>query len=579
MKKTYVDPRDIPGLDRAVLTRAIGYLRPYASRAARVFAAIAISSLLTLVPALVVKRIVDVAIPERDLAALAWLSIAMVAGPLLAGLITVFQRHLATSIGEAVMLDLRMALMNRFHEHSLGWFARLKPGEAVSRVLNDVQGIGSAVSGTLVDLLDSVLALATTFLLIAALDLRLAVIAAALLPLFVLPTKSVGGRRRLLKREAQVRAAELTGLVAETLSVSGTTLRKTFAAEPIEIARFEGTARELMALNLKQSLLGRWFRMLLALLEATGPALVFGVGGYLVIEGEVKLGTIVAFVALLRRLYAPASSLASVRVEVLSSYALFDRVFQILDAPIEIETKPGAKIPPSAKGRIQFQHVSFSYPGREPALEDIDLEIPDGSLVSLVGHSGAGKSTLAALVARLYDPTDGVVLLDGCDLRELDLDFLRAQIAIVTQDTYLFHGTIADNLRYGKRDATKEEIEQAASIACIHEVIAPLPEGYETVVGERGHRFSGGERQRLAIARAVLRDPRILIMDEATSAIDPACEEEVWARLSAFLASRTAIVIAQRPPPAIRLARTVVALERGRIASISREDPARIAVR
>ena len=521
------------------------------------------SALLNLVPPLLVKRVIDVAIPNRDGTALLVLCAGMLAGPLCAGLLGVAQKYFATVMGERVMLDLRVQLYRHLHRQSLGWFSAARPGESVSRVLNDVQGVGSIVSGTMVDIAQSTIVLTTTIALIFWLDWRLALLAIALLPLFIAPTRRVGRRRKALKRKTQVRMAELTGILTETLSVSGALLLKVLGAERLETERFERKAREVMDLSLQQSLVGRWFRMLLGLFEAAGPAAVFALGGWLVIRGDVALGTVVAFVTLLKRLYSPASDLAGVHVDFVTSYACFDRIFQVLDMEPAIADSPGAFAAHDVRGALSLRGVSFSF-GGAPTLASIDLEIPAGACVALVGPSGAGKSTLAALVPRLHDPTGGAILLDGQDLRNITLDSLRAQIGVVTQETVLFHASILENLRQARPGASLDDVTAASRAAQIHDVIAALPEGYDTLVGDRGYRFSGGERQRLAIARAILRDPRILILDEATSALDAQNEALVQQALVPLMRGRTSLVIAHRLST-IRNADLIVVLEAGRV--------------
>ena len=562
-RKTWIDPNELPPVGAPTLRRIFGTIRPYRREAATIAVAMFGSALLNLVPPLLVKRVIDVAIPNRDGTALLVLCAGMLAGPLCAGLLGVAQKYFATVMGERVMLDLRVQLYRHLHRQSLGWFSAARPGESVSRVLNDVQGVGSIVSGTMVDIAQSTIVLTTTIALIFWLDWRLALLAIALLPLFIAPTRRVGRRRKALKRKTQVRMAELTGILTETLSVSGALLLKVLGAERLETERFERKAREVMDLSLQQSLVGRWFRMLLGLFEAAGPAAVFALGGWLVIRGDVALGTVVAFVTLLKRLYSPASDLAGVHVDFVTSYACFDRIFQVLDMEPAIADSPGAFAAHDVRGALSLRGVSFSF-GGAPTLASIDLEIPAGACVALVGPSGAGKSTLAALVPRLHDPTGGAILLDGQDLRNITLDSLRAQIGVVTQETVLFHASILENLRQARPGASLDDVTAASRAAQIHDVIAALPEGYDTLVGDRGYRFSGGERQRLAIARAILRDPRILILDEATSALDAQNEALVQQALVPLMRGRTSLVIAHRLST-IRNADLIVVLEAGRV--------------
>jgi ATP-binding cassette subfamily B protein len=566
-KKSYIDPRDLPEVDRATLARILTYLGPYRWRVALVVTIIVVCALLNLLPPLLVKQVVDRAIPGRDLRLLLILCAGMMAGPLLAGLLQVAQKYGAAVIGERVMLDLRMQLFGRLHELPVGWFAAARPGEALSRVLNDVQGVGSMISTTLVSAVENAVVLTSAAITIVVLDWRLALVALPLLPLFVAPARRVGGRRKALKRQAQARMAELTGILAETLSISGALLLKVFGAERFEAERLERSAVDLMQVSLRQTLVGRWFQMLLGLFETAGPALVFAAGGWLIIRGQIGLGTVVAFVTVLRRLYQPASQLAGVHVDLVTSYAYFDRVFSVLDLRPAIADAPDATSIGAPRGLLEFRGVSFSYGrGDAPALDRLDLVIQPGQSVAIVGPSGAGKSTLAALVPRLYDPTSGSVRLDGRDLRTITLSSLRSHIAVVLQDTYLFHGTILANLRYSRPDATRAAVEAAARAAQIHEVVTALPDGYDTIVGDRGYQLSGGERQRLAIARAILRDPRILILDEATSALDAENEALIQAALEPLFEGRTCLIIAHRWSTIVR-ADVIVVLDKGRISA------------
>jgi ATP-binding cassette subfamily B protein len=424
----------------------------------------------------------------------------------------------------------------------------------------------------LVKLLQNTLVVMTAVGALLWLDWRLSIIALALLPAFIIPTRRIGQRRKSLKRGVQASLAEVTGVLLETLSVSGALLVKVSGSEAHEAARLEKKTHDLMDLSLRHNLVGRWFSMMMKFLEDVGPALIYAFGGWFVISGHIALGTVIAFVALLKRLYSPASDLAGVRVDVVTSYAYFDRIFTVLDLEPTIKNRPDAKVLDAVEGRIHFDHVSFTYEGGEAGtLHELDLEIAAGECVALVGSSGAGKSTLVALVPRLYDPTAGRVTVDDHDLRDLDLASLRSHIAMVTQETYLFHDTILENLRYGRPGATRDQIEAAARSAQIHDVIAGLPDGYETIVGDRGHRLSGGERQRLAIARALLKNPRILILDEATSSLDSHNEALIQVALEPLLANRTSLVIAHRLST-IRKADQIVVLDHGRIVERGTHD-------
>jgi ATP-binding cassette subfamily B protein len=570
-KKSYIDPQRLPRLQGATLRRILGYTKPYRLRAISVIACMIGAAILNLAPAWFVKQIVDVAIPRGQTTYLWLCCVAMVVGPLLAGLLQVAQKYGAEWIGQQVMLDLRVALYRHLHGMPFAYFTRQKPGEAVSHVLNDVQGVGGVVSNTLIDIIQNSIVLVTTLVFVTILDWRLTLIAVAFLPLFVTPTRRVGRLKKELKRQVQSRMAELTGIVTETLSVSGALMIKAFDTHEAEVRRFRHKAEELQDLSLRQSLIGRWFAMTLKLFESIGPAMVFGIGGWLVITGQLPLGTVVAFVTVMKKLYSPASDLANVHVDLMTSYAYFDRVFAVLDRQSPLRDAVDARTLSRPAGRVDFKNLSFTYEGDGIALSNIDLSVPAGMTVGVVGPSGAGKSTLASLLMRLYDPSEGAVLIDGEDVRDLTQGSLRAHMAVVTQETFLFHTTVLENLRYGSPLATRAQVESAAKRAQIHDLIASLPEGYNTIVGERGYRFSAGERQRLAIARAILKDPRILILDEATSALDSVSERAVQAALKPLLNNRTSLIIAHRLST-VQHADQIVVLNRGRIVERGTHD-------
>ena len=571
VNKTRLDPKDLPPVETATLRRILSHVHPYWRRALLVLVCMTTGAALNLSLPWFMRRVVDEALPQGN-AKLLWLyCAAMIAGPALAGLLEVVQKYSSEAIGQQVMLDLRVALYRQFHEMPFAFFAKQRPGEAVSHVLNDVQGVGGAVSGTLVDVAQNTIVLLSTTAFVFALDWRLALVALGFLPLFIIPARRVGRTRKRLKRTVQTRISELTGIVTETLSVSGALLVKVFGGQDTEVRRFRAKAEEIKQLSLEQTLVGRWFQLLLGLFEAAGPAIVFALGGYLVIEGDIALGTVVAFVTVLKRLYGPARQLAGVHVDLMTSYAYFERVFGVFDRMPAIRDARNAVTLRAPCGRVVFRGVSFSYDGVSDTLSDIDLEIAPGTTVAIVGPSGAGKSTIAALLMRLYDASKGSVSVDGLDVRELTCRSLHDSLAVVTQETFLFHTSVLENLRYGAPAATVEEVVAAARRAQIHDVIASLPEGYQTVVGERGCRFSAGERQRLAIARAILKNPRLLILDEATSSLDSDSERRVQEALAPLCKGRTTLVIAHRLAT-IRHADLIVVLDRGRIVERGTHD-------
>ena len=564
MRKTRLDPRHLPAIRATTLGRILGSLTPYRWRVSLVVGCIIGGAILNLTVAVFVRQVVDTAIPARDLPLLWWSCLGMIVGPAAAGLLQVAQKYNAERIGQDVMYDMRVELYRRLQAMPFPEFTRQAPGQAVSHVINDVQGVGGAVSGTLIDVVQNTVVLTSTTILLFAMDWRLALVAVGLLPIFVVPTRRVGRVRKQLKRTMQEHASRLAGIVTETLSVSGALLVMLFGREEAEAARFAREATDMRRLALAQSLVGRWFQMLLGLFESAGPAIVFAVGGWLAIRGHVALGTIVAFVTVLKRLYGPASALAGVHVDLVTSYAYFERVYDVMDRIPARATRPEYQQAKSLEGDIAFHRVSFTHADGTAGVADIDLVVPSGATVGVVGPSGAGKSTLAALLLGLYEPTHGAITFDGIDLRTLGARTVRQHIGVVTQDTFLFHASVRDNLLMARPTATASELEHATRVARIHELIARLPEGYDTVVGERGYRFSAGERQRLAIARAVLRNPSILVLDEATSSLDAAVEREIHDALSTLRQGRTTLLIAHRIAT-VRDADAIVVVDQGRI--------------
>ncbi|MCX7839205.1 MAG: ABC transporter ATP-binding protein/permease, partial [Anaerolineae bacterium] len=556
-----------PHLTKALLLRVASYARPYAFKIALTFGAILTASLLGLIPPLLYRDLIDHAIPQKDFARLNLLALGMIGIPLLDGLIGVGQRWLTASIGEGIIADLRKALYAHMQRMSLRFFTNTKTGELMSRLNNDVVGAQRAVTNTLVSIVTSAIQVVATLAIMLSLDWRLTILALIILPLFVLPSRRVGRLLREIVHKQMDLNAQMNALMNETLNVSGALLVKLFGRQYDEIRRFGERADRVASIGVRQAMVGRWFFMLLGLASALGTAIVWWVGGTLVLQGTFTLGTVVAFAAYLTQLYAPIGALVNARVDFATSMVSFERVFQMLDLPVEIADRPHPIVLTRARGAIRFENVSFSYletkdegrrtndeehsssvfrpssvPTRRYALCNVSFEIQPGQLVALVGPSGAGKTTITYLIPRLYDPTEGRVLIDGYDVREVSLDSLTRQIGMVTQETYLFHDTIRANLLYAKTDATQDEIERAARAANIHDFITKLPQGYDTIVGERGYRLSGGEKQRVAIARVILKDPRVLILDEATSSLDTASEALVQQALEELMRGRTTLV-------------------------------------
>lgn len=535
-----------PAVTPAMLRRVLSYITPYWRTWLLIVLCLAFTSTVLLVPPLLVRRLIDEAIPRGDKVLLALMAAGMVLASLLGGLVGVGQAYLNTSISQRVMFDLRNQLYRHIQRQGLRFFTDARTGEVMSRLNNDVNGIQDVVRDTLVGVLANVVVVTTTTAVILALEWRLALVALAILPFWIIPTRRVGQTRHQIQREVAEHQSTVSSHMQETLSISGAVLVKSFAAEESEAARFRENSDALMQAQIRRALVGRWFFMFLNQFHAVGPALIYMYGGWLVISGELTIGTIVAFVVYLNRLYGPASALANVHVDLMSAMALFERIFEYLDIKPDVQERPGAKEIDEARGELRFDRVSFEYVEGRPALRDISFEAQPGELVALVGPSGAGKTTITYLVPRFYDPTGGRVLLDGEDVRDLTLESLRRQIGVVTQEPFMFHASIRENLLYGRPGASESELQAACEAANIAEFIAGLPEGYETVVGERGYRLSGGEKQRLALARVILKDPRLLILDEATSHLDSQSEALVQEALARVMRGRTSLVIAHR---------------------------------
>lgn len=551
-------------IERGDLPRIWRYLVPTWRTLALILLCITITSLLGLIPPLLIRAIIDRAIPAHDGRLLNELIGGMIGVPLVSGLIGVWQSYLVTTMGQQVMLDLRNEMYAHLLRQSLRFFTDTKSGEILSRIQNDVGGVQGVVTGTLVSLITNSLVFVTTLLVILRIDWRLSLIAAGVLPLFVLPTRRVGRIRKRISKETQERLAELTTYIEEALSVGGFLLVRLFGAQRYEQARFSNKASAVRDLSVRQRMAGRWFMMWLLMFASIGPALIYWVGGREAIAGTLTIGTIVAFVAYLGRLYTPTSALVNAHVDVMTAVALFHRIFEYLDLPVEIAEAEHPVRLEHPRGALRFEKVGMHYLPGVTVLEDISFEAEPGRMVALVGPSGSGKTTVTYLACRLYDPTRGRVTFDGADLRQLAFDDLARWMAKVTQETTLFNTTVAENLRYAKPDATAAELEHACRLAQIHEMVAALPQGYDTLIGERGYKLSGGEKQRLAIARVFLRDPLLLILDEATSSLDSRSEALIQEALETLLEGRTSLVIAHRLSTILR-ADTILVLDAGRI--------------
>ncbi len=605
----YDETRDRPKVDRALLRRVAEWIRPYGWRVVVMLVLLLAISLIELIPPLLYGTLINgLTADSLTIQRLNVLALALFSIPLASSLLGVAQRHLSAQIGEGVIFDLRVAMYDHMQRMGLRFFTETKTGDIISRFSNDVIGAQNAVTGTIPNLLTNLLTLTTTLAVMLRLEWRLTLLAVAALPLFLLPTRRVGRILREIRREAARHDARMSSQLQETLNVSGALLVRTFGRGPAEVDRFADAAGDVRDIGIRRAVVGRWFFFGLGVAAAIGTALMYWVGGYLVLTTTLSAGTIVTFAAYVSRLYGPISGLSNLQVEFATSMVSFERVFEYLDEPIELPEAEQPVALDAPQGGLRFEEVWFSYQAVPPGLryesgtnqlpatdaadtspdkaaappaaaatlpgleadghwveasanaEDtatdsagrywtlaaLDFEARAGQLVALVGPSGAGKTTVGYLLARLYDPTRGRVLLDGHDLRALSLASIAATVGVVTQETYLFHDTVRANLLFARTDADDEAIEAACRAANVHDLIASLPDGYDTVVGERGYRLSGGEKQRLALARVILKDPAILLLDEATSHLDSQNEALIQEALDRVMQGRTSLVIAHR---------------------------------
>lgn len=589
-----------------LLRRVMQYAKPYQSHITILLVTILITTGLGLLTPLIFRDLIDNAIPNKDTGRLNLLAIGLVIIPIISGAIRVVQRRVNSTVGEGVIYDLRVSLYDHLQRMSLRFFTNTKTGELMSRLNNDVVDAQRAISNTIVDIITNIITVISTLAVMLTMEWRLTILGVMVLPFFIIAARRIGSVLRGIAREQMQHNAQMNAMMNETLNISGTLLVKLFGRRTNEVQRFEDRASKVRDTGIKRAVVGAEFFVVITLVSAIGTALVYWLGGHFVLNGTFTIGTIVAFGAFLTQLYGPLQALTNAPVDFATSIVSFERVFEVIDLPLEIDEKSDATQLDSVEGHLVFENVTFSYEidennllsdverigqhsvvatlsgddalkngksndpashnsqAREVALKNINFEIESGQLVALVGPSGAGKTTMTYLIPRLYDPIEGRILLDNKDLRDVSLDSLAEQIGMVTQETYLFHDTLRTNLLYARLDATQAEIEAACIAANIHDFIMDLPDGYDTVAGERGYRLSGGEKQRLAIARVILKNPRILVLDEATSNLDSQSEALIQDALKKVMEGRTSLVIAHRLST-ILAADQIFVMDRGEI--------------
>ena len=578
-------------MNRSSMRRVVVFARPYSSSIIGFLISILVSAAIALVPPLLFRNIVDTAIPAGDKRQIVILTIILVVVAMGDAILSIVQRWYSSRIGEGLIYDLRVALFDKVQHMPIAFFTRTQTGALISRLNNDVVGAQTAVTGTLGSVVSNVVVLVTTLGAMLALEWRLTVLSLVVLPVFIIPARRVGVRLQDISREQMGLNASMNTQMTERFNVAGAMLVKLFGRHREEVDAFSGRASRVRDIGITGAMYGRVFFVALGLVGALGAVAIYGVGAFMVISGGITIGTLVAMAAFVQRIYQPLTGLTNARLEVMTALVSFERVFEVLDAPVSIVDRLGAVDIVKPVGNIEFDHVAFRYPpgasvsiaslelagvmqGADPdtdVLVDVSLRIDAGSTVAIVGTSGAGKTTLAMLIARMYDVTSGSVRLDGNDVRDLTGVSLRAAIGVVSQDPHMFHETIKSNLLYARPNATSDEMINACKQAQIHDVIASLPDGFDTVVGERGYRLSGGEKQRLAIARLLLKDPAVMILDEATSHLDNESEVLVQQALEAAMHNRTSIVIAHRLST-IRDADRIVVLDQGRVTEQGTHD-------
>ncbi len=545
---TEEEKKNKPKVTKELLLRIFSYLKPYKKQMALVLLAILVSAVLTLLPSVLTGRIVDEGLIAKNMQKLILYILLSFGVTLLANLIGIGESYLNTWIAQHITYDMRNAMYIHLQKMSQRFFTTNNQGDIITRMTSDISGVQQIITGTLTSIISNSITLIVALVIMFRENWLLALVGVLVVPLFTIPTRSAGRTRWSITQESQACSDEINGILNETLSVSGQLLVKLFGMEQKEYERYEKVNKNMIRLNIRESMAGRWFRMALNTFTNIGPMLIYLVGGVIMMEIDetVTVGQITVLVALLGKMYGPVNQLLNIQVDWIRSMALFTRIFEYYDMPAEIENAPDAITPDTVRGEVEFQHVRFHYDPEREILKDISFKLEQGRCFAIVGPSGSGKSTLINLIPRLYDVIDGRVLFDGTDVRKLDLAFLRKNIGIVSQETYLFNGTIRDNLLYAKPDATEEELIDACKQANIYDFVSSQETGLDTVVGNRGLKLSGGEKQRISIARILLKDPALMIFDEATSALDSISEQKIQDAIEPLIATRTSILIAHR---------------------------------
>ena len=563
-----------PQTSKPQLGRVVRLFHPYRGRLALVALLVGLSSLVSLASPFMLRAILDVALPQGRTGLLSLLALGMIMVAAATSVFGVLQTYISAAVGQRVMHDLRTAVYAHLQRMPMAFFTRTRTGEVQSRIANDIGGMQSTVTSTATSLVSNFTSVTATVIAMAALDWRLTLVSLAMLPFFVWISRRVGNERKRITSQRQRQLAGMSAIVEESLSVSGILLGRTMGRSRALTDDFAAESRGLVDLEIQSSMAGRWRQSIIQIVMSAMPAIIYWAAGLTVSHGHplVSVGTLVAFTTLQSSLFRPMVQLLQTGVEVQSSMALFGRIFEYLDLRPDLEEPARPHTVDRVRGDVRFEHVGFSYaPDARPALRDVDVAVPAGTTLAVVGETGSGKTTLGYLLPRLYDVTEGRVTIDGTDVRDLTFADLSDAVGVVSQETYLFHASVADNLRFAKPDATDEELHQAARAAQIHDHIAGLPDGYDTLVGERGYRFSGGEKQRLAIARTILRNPPVLVLDEATSALDTQTELAVQEAIDRLAEGRTTITIAHRLST-VRDADQIIVLDHGRVAERGTHD-------